>query len=203
MENFNEIDNKITSFLANNYVSQTITVVLILYTVLVAPRLSRDVCSTIDNPIVKLLIFVLIAYLATKDYKISLGLIVSYIITLNICEKHKLNDKLVLAIVSDQISTANKDNIVQPQDKDKLILQDTAGNETILNNVNKQDKENKENKEDKEDKEEVDGKNNEKNNVEKFKTDLNIDTDTYNNNENYDGIYSYDVFKDNNIANYE
>lgn len=108
------LDRQIQQWLTNKYVSQAMTVGLVIYAVLVAPRLSREMASIIDNPVVKMIVFFIIAYMATKDYKIAVSLVVAYVITMQTCEKHRMNDKLVSAIVSDQVAAAKKSDIVVP-----------------------------------------------------------------------------------------
>ena len=105
--NLDMIDNKIQQLLSNNYMSQAMTLAIILYAVLVAPRLSRNIYNVIDNPLVKVIVFFSIAYFATKDYKISLALVLAYFITTQTCEKHRINDQLVAVIVADQTAVAS------------------------------------------------------------------------------------------------
>lgn len=147
---FDMVDRNIKQSLSNKYVSQAITLVIVLYAVLVAPRLSRNMYNIVDNQIVKLIVFFSIAYFATADYKISLALVLAYFITVQTCEKHRINDQLVSVIVAEQMSNGKKENIVAPEEEmtkhveteeeDLTIPQDDVKQDDDKHDDDKQDK---------------------------------------------------------------
>ena len=76
----------------NNYVSTTIKVIIALYAAFAAPTLSKSTAMIFDNLIVKIIISVLIIYLATKDASMAIILALAFILTLQTANKYKLID---------------------------------------------------------------------------------------------------------------
>jgi len=79
----------------NQYVLATISLVLVLYSSMVAPPLPSFIEDLFESPFFRLLILYLIAYISTRDAQISLLVAVAFAATLNaISEQRYLKTRL-------------------------------------------------------------------------------------------------------------
>ena len=79
----------------NEYVSTALSLFLILYAAVAAPRLPKYVVKLFDNIFVKLLLFFLIAYIARRNPTVAILSAIAVMVTLLTLNKISVNDKLV------------------------------------------------------------------------------------------------------------
>ena len=70
------------SFLNNDYVSSILMILLIAYTSLAAPKLPRNVAKALDNPIIQLIFFFLIIYIAKHNAGVAIIASIALLVTL-------------------------------------------------------------------------------------------------------------------------
>jgi len=90
-----EIKTFVTDVNKNKYVSSAIALFLILYAGLAAPKLPRKFAKIFENPIVKLIIFFLIAYTAKKDPNVAIIAAIALMVSLYTLSKYKFDDKII------------------------------------------------------------------------------------------------------------
>lgn len=86
---------KIESFFKNDYVSSILSLILILYAGLVAPKLPPKIIMFLDNPIIKLLFFFLIIYISRKNATVAIISAIGVLVTLMTISKYKFDMELV------------------------------------------------------------------------------------------------------------
>jgi len=95
MEKF---DTTVKSWLSvldkNKYVSTIISLFLVLYASLAAPRLSPKIAKLFENPIVKIIFVFLIAYSSTKDPTVAIVASIALLVSLNTLTKYKIDDRI-------------------------------------------------------------------------------------------------------------
>lgn len=82
MSNVNEQIKKSLSFLDNPYVSGTLTLIIILYASLAAPKLPHNIAKIFNHNLFKLLFCFLIVYFSVKDVSIAIILSIALIVSL-------------------------------------------------------------------------------------------------------------------------
>lgn len=87
-----DIEGTIDTGLANQYVSTTLKVLLAFYAAFAAPHLPRSIARLLDNTIVRILIAVVIIYLATKDPSLAILVALAFVLSLQTANKYKLID---------------------------------------------------------------------------------------------------------------
>ena len=84
------IDNALSTVFKNRYSSTLITLFLVLYSGLVAPKLPKLIVKFFENPIFRILILSLIVYNGNKDPQFSIMIAVGFTVTMNMVSKQKL-----------------------------------------------------------------------------------------------------------------
>lgn len=102
MNSFDKAVTPYLSFLDNQYVSAILTIILIVYASLAAPRLPENVAALFDNPIVKLILFFLIVYLAKHNATIAIIAAVAVLVSLMTLNKWNMNREMMSVVNSDQ-----------------------------------------------------------------------------------------------------
>lgn len=87
-----DIEGSLEYGLSNPYVSTSIKVLIALYAAFAAPSLPKGLASLFDNSFVRILIAVLIVYIATKDSSMAILLALAFILSLQTANKYKLID---------------------------------------------------------------------------------------------------------------
>ena len=82
----------LNSHRANNIL---IAIVLVLFSSLVAPKLPRSVTKYLENPIVKISLFLVIAYLATNDLPSAIIAIIAVLVSYQTLSVHKITDTVI------------------------------------------------------------------------------------------------------------
>jgi len=70
------------SFLDNEYVATFIKVVLTVYAAVIAPKLPGQLAGLFNNNLFKLFVFVLVAWVATKDKTVSLLIALAFLLSM-------------------------------------------------------------------------------------------------------------------------
>jgi hypothetical protein len=152
--NIKIMDSKINEFLNDQYISTSIILFFILYSLLIAPKLSETITSKLDCNIVNLLIIIIVFYLASKNYFIGFAIGFAYLITHNTAKIHKLNNEIIRNQYNDAIKMGetnaqvllpnintvpkcelqlNSDNLVKTTDETSKLTQ-----EQLINLIMKQ-----------------------------------------------------------------
>lgn len=92
------VDNTITGLMSyideNEYVSAFLTLFLILYAGLAAPKLPKYIAELFGYPLFRLLIFFLIVYSANKNVRVALLVAIGFAISMHTLNKYELDDQL-------------------------------------------------------------------------------------------------------------
>jgi len=95
MDTLNEQVSKFLSFLDNEYISAALSLFLVLYAGLAAPKLPNYVATLFDNLWFKLVIFFLIAYTARKNPTTAIIAAIGLMISLQTLARYKVNNQIV------------------------------------------------------------------------------------------------------------
>jgi len=119
IDNFNDSVKKLMSiFDKNKYFGAGLTLFLILYSAVAAPKLPLSVLKIFDNIFVKLLIFFLIAYIAQKDVVVAIVASVGLMVTLILLNKLEMNNMMIDIINREEMYTnVSKDVKNNAEDK--------------------------------------------------------------------------------------
>lgn len=97
-QTFNKMDSSLTNMIENikqnEYASMGIAVALIVFAAYVAPRLPGNILELFDNPIIKLLVFLIVAFAAKKNPTIGIVLAVCLMIILHTLSQRKIEKKI-------------------------------------------------------------------------------------------------------------
>ncbi len=85
-----EFEKGLNNTFKNTYISTTVKVLIALYAAFAAPKLSKSTAMIFDNLIIKIIVSILIIYLATKDASMAIILALAFILTLQTTNKYKL-----------------------------------------------------------------------------------------------------------------
>jgi hypothetical protein len=103
MEYINLIDNKVDDILNNNIFYSILIILLIIYCTFVSTSTNGFISLKVDNSFVKILIILCILYFATKDIRISLLLIIMFLLELDKLNNEEINAELVTLMVNDSM----------------------------------------------------------------------------------------------------
>lgn len=87
-----DIEGTLDTGLSNKYVSTTLKVLLAFYAAFAAPNLPRSVASLLDHTVVRILIAILIVFVATKDASLAILVSLAFVLSLQTANKYKLID---------------------------------------------------------------------------------------------------------------
>jgi hypothetical protein len=103
MEYINTIDNKIDDVLNNNIFYSVLIIVLIIYCTFVTGSITPLISFKLDNPYMRILLILCILYFATKDVRISLMLLLMFLIEIDKLNMDEVNANLVALMVTDSM----------------------------------------------------------------------------------------------------
>jgi hypothetical protein len=86
------LDQVLGDALENQYVSAGVTLLLVLYAGVAAPRLPRMVKRLFENPVFRVLVLSVIVYKGNKDPKLSLMIAVAFVVSMNILNKEHFKE---------------------------------------------------------------------------------------------------------------
>lgn len=87
------VDRSMSNLFSNKYSAALISLFLVLYGGLAAPKLPNFIIKMFDNAIFRIIVLSLIVYKGERDLSMSLMIAVGFTITLNIVNKQKLFEK--------------------------------------------------------------------------------------------------------------
>ena len=105
------IENKLRTILENDIVSTIIKIVLICYSVYIAPKLSNHLLVLFDNIFFKILIISLIFYISQVEPVISILLSIAFILSIYTINNLKLQDLLNISIKEEAIENVIEENV--------------------------------------------------------------------------------------------
>ena len=82
----------LNNFLRNEYVTAVVALFVVLYASNVAPRLPDFVTDLFNNPIFRVFILFLVAYVANKNPAIALLVSVAFVVTLNVINRQEAEE---------------------------------------------------------------------------------------------------------------
>jgi len=101
INNLSECFNRTVSFVnSNEYVTMGIVLGLIVFSAYIAPQLSNKTVALFDNPLVKLVIFLVVAYTARKNPTVGIIMAVCLLVILNTVSQRKI-EKMIGDVVND------------------------------------------------------------------------------------------------------
>jgi hypothetical protein len=103
MEYLNSLDNNINNVLENNMFYTILIVTLIVYCTFVSGSVNSVVSTKIDNPYIRILLILCIVYFGTKDIRLSLLLLIIFLIELDKLNTDEINTNLVTLMVKDSL----------------------------------------------------------------------------------------------------
>lgn len=98
MDEFNRVVTEALSVLDNQIVSSVLGLFLVLYAGLAAPKLPRSIAKLFDNPIFRVIVLFLVAFMASKNKSVALIAAVGLVVSFQTLNRHKMNDQLITAI---------------------------------------------------------------------------------------------------------
>lgn len=94
----------LNNFLRNEYVTGVVALFVVLYASNVAPRLPNVVIDLFNNPIFRVFVLFLVAYVANKNPAVALLVSVAFVVTLNVINRQEAEEGFL-----DVIDTFNSD----------------------------------------------------------------------------------------------
>lgn len=122
MDEFNRVVNEALSILDNQIVSSVLGLFLVLYAGLAAPKLPRSIARLFDNPVFRVIVLFLVAFMASKNKSVALIAAVGLVVSFQTLNRHKMNDQLITAIEEDSSEApAEEEAVVQePAEEEKI-----------------------------------------------------------------------------------
>lgn len=109
----------------NEYITTSLSLVLILYAGYAAPELPKGVAKLLDNVFVKLLMFFGLAYVSNNNPVVALISAVAILVTLQTIEKYKTEEKI--------------ENILVVNNDDRYVNQENQGEITTYHQISEVD----------------------------------------------------------------
>lgn len=97
-QRFDDTFKSYFGFLDNDYISAVMSIVLILYAGMAAPRLPENIAVWFDNMFVKLVMFFLIAYTGRRNPTVAAIAAVGLMVTLQTVDRYNTNKKLAAVV---------------------------------------------------------------------------------------------------------
>jgi len=95
MSNFDENLNNLIRKMDNEYVSGAVSLFLILYAGMAAPKLPERIARLFESTLFKILIFFLIAYIGQKKPTVAIIVAVAMVVSLQTLHRHEINRKMI------------------------------------------------------------------------------------------------------------
>jgi len=118
---------------SNHIISVISAIILILFISLIAPKLPKSLTKYLENPIFILIIFILIAYITSKDIIIGIIAIIALLICYQTLSAQKITDN-VIHKTQEIINSSNKPPTYDLTNNDVIINQ-SKNNQTVNNKL--------------------------------------------------------------------
>lgn len=129
MDEFNRVVNEALSILDNQIVSSVLGLFLVLYAGLAAPKLPRSIAKLFDNPVFRVIVLFLVAFMASKNKSVALIAAVGLVVSFQTLNRHKMNDQLITAIEEENViaPAAEEEAAEQPAQEEEGITGMSTG----------------------------------------------------------------------------
>ena len=117
MDEFNRVVNEALSILDNQIVSSVLGLFLVLYAGLAAPKLPRSIARLFDNPVFRVIVLFLVAFMASKNKSVALIAAVGLVVSFQTLNRHKMNDQLITAIEEESVAAPSSSEEEAVQEK--------------------------------------------------------------------------------------
>ena len=124
------LNNSITYINNHEHVSMGIAFALIIFAAYIAPQLPNKVIGLFDNPLIKLLIFLIVAYSAKKNPTVGIIMAVCLLVVL-----HTANQRKIEKMIGDAVIDAKKEHMA-PQFIDTIQNLDMQNIQNMQNMPN-------------------------------------------------------------------
>ncbi len=114
MDTFDNTVKKTLSIFDNQYVTAAVSLILILYAGLVAPKLPPTIIAFLDNPIIKILFFFLIIYISRKNATMAIIASIAVFITLITISRYQFDMSILRNMGSQIVNIVKPNEVVQP-----------------------------------------------------------------------------------------
>ena len=87
-----------------------LAVLLVLFASIAAPKLPKSIVKHLENPLIRLIIFISIGYLATKDLITAIIAVIAVLVSYQTLSVHKLTDKMIKKtndVINENISVSS------------------------------------------------------------------------------------------------
>ena len=122
------------SFINNQYVSAVLMILIIAYAGIVAPRLPENIVNVLDHPLVKLIVFFLIVFIARQHAGIAIVTSIAVLVTLMTLNKYNVKREMMenLSMMESNLDKCNSWDCERIEDKIGQDIQnnDVEGNES-------------------------------------------------------------------------
>ena len=98
----------LNNFLRNEYVTAVVALFVVLYASNVAPRLPDVVMDLFNNPIFRVFVLFLVAYIANKNPAVALLISIAFVVTLNVINRQEAEESFLDVI--DTFNGGKKEN---------------------------------------------------------------------------------------------
>jgi hypothetical protein len=136
----NNFDNKVDSylgFLKNEYVTAGVSLFLILYAGVIAPKLPANVLKWFENWIVQVALFFAIVYISNKNATVALIAAVAVLVTLMIANNQITLRMATEAVAAERFSVQDGNNgyMLEPTDQSVFQYQNDSNNISYMDDI--------------------------------------------------------------------
>jgi hypothetical protein len=89
------------TLLANPYVASGLSLFLALYAGLARPQLPDFIARAFENPVFRVAVLFLIAYMGNKNVQVSLMVAVAFVVTMNLLNEQRVAEGFMSGIQND------------------------------------------------------------------------------------------------------
>jgi len=142
------------NFITNNIINKTLSIILMIYIIFIIPnmlnysdRCTYNIILMFNNCIFKLLIYLLIGYIAQSNIQLSIFMTIALIISFNAIIKYEFNQNLINILIKDQINKKELEiKKINKETSNKQILKEpskeSSKEQSIKESSNKQSSKN-------------------------------------------------------------
>ena len=94
----------------NKYIKSILYIILIVYASVIAHKLPEYIITYLENSIVKILIVIIIGFLAIKDQVAAIIATICVAITYLFISENKINNYIKNIIINEEINNCNNEN---------------------------------------------------------------------------------------------